>query len=89
LSRLSLPFRAIYPDATALQRVKLSRLQGFAAMSKKKQVLPFWAESADSFEKPSQRRRVLRPSHNIRLGTNEFFHRADGAVAGRGQMDQS
>jgi hypothetical protein len=46
---------AIGPDATALQRGKLSRLQGFAAMSKKKQVPPFWAESADSFEKPSQR----------------------------------
>jgi hypothetical protein len=55
LSRLLLPFRAIDRDATALQRGKLSRLQGFAAMSKKKQVLPFWAESADSFEKPSQR----------------------------------
>jgi hypothetical protein len=38
---------AIHPDATALQRGKLSRAQGFAAMSKKKQVLPFWAESAD------------------------------------------
>jgi hypothetical protein len=45
-------------------------------MSKRKQVLTFWAESADSFEKASQSRRVLRPSHNIRLGTNEFPTRA-------------
>jgi len=55
LSRLLLPFRAIDPDATALQRGKLSRLQGFAAMLKKKQVLTFWAESADLLENPSQR----------------------------------
>jgi hypothetical protein len=46
---------AIAPDATALQRRKLSRLQDFAAMTKKKQVLPFWAEFADSSEKTSQR----------------------------------
>jgi len=54
LSRLSLPFWAISPDATALQRGKLSRLQAFAAMSKKKQVPTFWAESPNSSGKPSQ-----------------------------------